>query len=146
MSPNYLECKDELVETKDSRQVKNDEPVVITSNSMVADTRQNTVTFIGSVKAVKGDMILLAEKMVVRYIPESGKIKDIEATGNINLTKGQSIIKSDKANYDAAEDKVVFVGNLSALVGKNKITGTKIIFYVSTERTVVENSSVHIIN
>jgi len=147
---SYSEVKDELanknLQTKDSGQIKNTAPIVITSGSLLADTRQNVVTFIGTVKAVKADLVILADKMVVRYIPESGKVKDIEATGNINLTKGGNIIKSDKANYDAIEDKIIFVGNSHAIVGKNKITGTKIIFYISTERSIVENSSVHIIN
>ena len=120
--------------------------IIITSGSLIADTKQNIVTFIGTVKVVKGDMILLADKMAVKYTPENGKVRDIEATGNIKLSKGNNIINSDTANYDAIEEKIVFLGNLKAEVGKNRITGTKITFYINNERSIVENSSVHIIN
>lgn len=148
---SYSGTEAEKTEIKDNVQIDNgqtkkDEPIVITSVSLIADTKQNIVTFVDHVKAVKGNMVLLADKMEVKYFPETGKVKDIKASGSITLTKGSNVIKSDIANYDSIDDKVIFTGNLSARVGKNIITGTKIIFYINNERSLVENSKVRVLN
>jgi lipopolysaccharide export system protein LptA len=42
----------------------------------------------------------------------------------------------------AAEQKIVFTGNPRAVEGSNVITGTKMIYLIAEDRSIVENSKV----
>ena len=117
-------------------------PLIITSEHLNADNKNRIATFTGSVKAVKGDSTLYADKMVVYYTEDQKKVDRIEATGNIRLYKETKTITAEKAVYYGASDSVVFTGSPQANDGKNQIAGTKMTYYIQDDRTVVENSHV----
>ncbi len=118
------------------------ETIVITSESLVADNKKNTATFQGSVKAVKGDIILFADEMTVFYTEDQGKIKRIVAEGNTKLVQGKRIITSDKAEYFVEKETIILTGNPIASEGNNVISGTKMEYFINNERVVVEKSKV----
>ncbi|MBF0463610.1 MAG: lipopolysaccharide transport periplasmic protein LptA [Nitrospirae bacterium] len=120
-------------------------PLIITSNQLSTDNKNKTATFTGSVKAVKGETTFYADKMVVYYTDDQSKIKQIDATGNTKLIRGEKIVTAAKTVYFAgADEHVVFTGNPVATEGKNTITGTKMTYYMSDDRSVVENSRAHL--
>lgn len=121
------------------------EPIVITSQSLIADNRAKTALFEGTVIAKKGEITLFADKMLVYYSEEKGdsSIKKIEAEGNIKLVRDKRVITSRFASYFAEPDeKIVFTGEPVASDGENVIKGTKMIYFVKDDRSVVENSKV----
>ncbi|MEO5361592.1 MAG: hypothetical protein H7843_14300 [Nitrospirota bacterium] len=120
-------------------------PLIVTSNTLVADNKKRTATFNGSVKAVKGDVTFYANTMVVFYTEDKNQqIDHIDAKGNIRLIQGDKIITSDQAVYYGANERVVFTGRPEAKEGKNIVTGTKIEYFFETDVSFVENSRVHL--
>ncbi len=127
---------------KEKKSNKEDEKLIITSHSLIADKKTNTVIFEGSVKARKGDTVIYGDKMVVKYTEQGGKVKEIHIYKNIRVIQGDSKITSDRAVYLAKKDKIIFTDNPKAEDGMNRITGSKIIYFINDERTIIENSRV----
>ncbi|MCX7988990.1 MAG: lipopolysaccharide transport periplasmic protein LptA [Thermodesulfovibrio sp.] len=130
-------------------EVKKDanEPIIITSQSLINDNKAKTATFDGNVVAKKGDVTLNANKMIVYYEEEEkgGNIKMIEAVGNVKLQKAERLITAHKATYfPEPEEKVVFTGEPRVTEGKNLITGEKITFFIKDDRAIVEKSKVYL--
>lgn len=126
------------------------EPVTITSQILTADNKANIAIFEGSVKAVKGDIILYADKMTVYYQDEkagTSSIRKIDAEGNIKLIRGDRVVASGFAQYfSETEEKVVFTGEPKATDGESVITGSKMTYFFRNDRYVVENSKVFMRN
>ncbi|UCE80081.1 MAG: hypothetical protein JSV13_05485 [Nitrospiraceae bacterium] len=119
-------------------------PIQVTSDTLTADKIARTMLFEHNVIARSQDMTLYADKMVVTYKKETGDVSVIEATGSVKLNKDTQLITAQTATYYADEDKVVFSGNPRALDGENVVTGTRMIYFISDDRTYVENSSVYL--
>ena len=117
-------------------------PITITSEMLTADNKAHTALFERSVVARTTDMTLFADRMLVSYDKDSGDIKTIDAEGNIKLLKGTRVIISQKANYYADGDKVIFTGEPRATDGENVVTGTKITYLLNEDRYLVEDSKV----
>lgn len=125
------------------------EPTVITSQKLTADNKAKTAFFEGSVVAKKGDMTMFADSMMVYYSEdkEGSNIKKIEAEGNVKLIKGDRIVTSRFATYfSEPEEKIVFTGEPVASEEENVVTGTKMIYFVKDDRSIVENSKVFLKN
>lgn len=117
-------------------------PITITSSTLTADNRAHTALFEGSVTAKTEDTTLHADKMLVHYT-EAGKVTRIEASGHVKLVKGERVITSDEATFLADEEKVVFTGQPKAVEGTTMVTGTKMIYLIKEDRSVVEQSRVY---
>lgn len=117
-------------------------PVVITSESLVADNKNNTATFEGSVVAKTDDIAMYADKMTVFYDNAERKVIKIHAEGNVKVNKDEQALFSDEAIYIETESKIIFTGSPRAVEGENVISGTQIIFHIEDERVVVEGSRV----
>jgi lipopolysaccharide export system protein LptA len=117
-------------------------PVVITSESLVADNKKNTATFEGSVVAKTEDIIMQSDRMTVYYDNAERKVIKIHAEGNVKVNKEERALFSDEAIYVEAESKIIFTGSPRAVEGENVISGTQIIFHIDDERVVVEGSRV----
>ncbi|MBI5739288.1 MAG: hypothetical protein HZA16_01095 [Nitrospirae bacterium] len=117
-------------------------PVVITSRTLTADSKNNTAVFEGSVIAKTEDVTIYSDKMTVFYDNSESKIKQIEAAGNVKVHSKERAIFSDEAIYLDEERKIIFRGNPKAVEGENVITGTQIIFFINDDRAVVEGSRV----
>lgn len=124
-----------------------DEPIVITSQSLINDNKAKTATFDGNVIAKKGEVTLNANKMIVYYEEEEkgGNIKKIEAVGNVKLRRAERLITAHKATYlPEPDEKVIFTGEPRATEGKNLITGEKITYFLKDDKAVVEKSKVYL--
>lgn len=124
------------------------EPTIITSESLTADNKAKTALFEGSVVARKGEMTLFADKMLVYYSEKKGSsnIKKIDAEGNVKLIKGDRVVTSRFATYfSEPEERIIFTGEPRASEGENVVTGTKMIYFMKDDRSIVENSKVFLI-
>lgn len=123
------------------------EPIIITSMTLINDSKTKTATFEGNVIAKKGQTTLYASKMIVYYEEEQkgGDIKMIEAIGNVKLVKADRVITSHKATYyPEPEEMVIFTGEPRATEGKNLVTGEKITYFMKDDRALVEKSKVYL--
>jgi len=123
------------------------QPIIITSKTLINDSKAKTATFEGDVVAKRGEVTLYAAKMIVYYEDEQkgGNIKMIEAIGNVKLVKGDRVITSHKATYyPEPEERVIFTGEPRATEGKNLVTGEKITYFMKDDRSLVEKSKVYL--
>ncbi len=116
-------------------------PVEITAEKLVADNRAHTAVFEGTVVARQGKITLYADWMKVFY-SETGDVRKIEARGNVKLIKGAREITSGEAVYYRELQKIVFTGNPVATEGNSTISGDRMVYYITNDRSVVENSRV----
>jgi lipopolysaccharide export system protein LptA len=119
-----------------------DKPIIITSKTLIANNKTNTVIFEGDVVAKDEDLTIYSDKMVVSYNNSLGEVTEIHAYGNVRAVKDKSVIFSKEATYLGAEGKIVFKGEPKAVEGENVITGTEIVYYIKTKRTIVKGSRV----
>lgn len=125
--------EEKLIETKG--------PITITSSTLTADNKAHTALFEGSVMAKTETTTIHADKMLVHYT-DAGKVTKIEATGHVRLVKGERVITSDEATFLADEEKVIFTGQPKAVEGTTMVTGTKMIYLMKEDRSLVEQSRV----
>lgn len=119
--------------------VRRKNPVVITSVSLFAE--KDMATFTGNVIAKTDDMVMYADKMLVKY-GEAGKISTVEAVGNVRVIKATKVITSESALYDTKEDTITLTGGPKLVEGENIIMGTKITFAIKENKTSIEDSRV----
>jgi lipopolysaccharide export system protein LptA len=113
-------------------------PIDITSDTVEADQKQNTVTFKGNVVAKQEDVTLYGNTLVIIYDPDTKKLKEIIAIGNVKVVQLDRRATGQKATFDQDKNKVVLDGDAVVREGANVIRGERITFYVEEERSVVE--------
>lgn len=118
-------------------------PVTITAATLTADNKMHTAVFEGAVIARTDDMIIRSDRMTA-YYSEAGAIIKIDAEGHVKLTTGEKVITSDTATYLAESEKLIFTGQPRAVEGTSLISGTKMIYLIKEDRSIVENSKVFI--
>lgn len=113
-------------------------PIDIASDTVEADQKQNKVTFKGNVVAKQEDVTLFANTLVMIYDPETKKLKEIIASGNVKVVQLDRRATGQKATFDQDQNKVVLDGDAVVREGTNVVRGERITFYVEEERSVVE--------
>lgn len=113
-------------------------PIDIISDTVEADQKTNKVTFSGNVVAKQEDTTLYANTLTIIYDPNTKKLKEIIAAGNVKVVQLDRRATGQKATFDQDKNKVVLDGEAVIREGTNVIRGERIIFYVDEERSVVE--------
>jgi lipopolysaccharide export system protein LptA len=113
-------------------------PIDITSDTVEADQKTNTVTFKGNVIAKQEDTTLYANTLVITYDGDTKKLKEIVAVGNVKVVQLEKRATGQKATFDQDKNKMVLDGDAVVREGANVIRGEKITYYVEEERSVVE--------
>ena len=113
-------------------------PIDITSDTVEADQKTNRITFKGNVVAKQEDTTLYANTLTITYDPNTKKLKEIVAVGNVKVVQLDRRATGQKATFDQEKNKVVLDGEAVVREGTNVIRGERIIFYVDEERSVVE--------
>ena len=126
----------------DSPAKEEKKPIVITSETLTADNKNNTAIFEGTVVARTDDIVMYSDRMTVYYDNEEKKIREIHAEGNVKVNKEERVLFSDEAIYHQPDEKIVFNGNPRAVDGENVISGKQITFYLNDERVEVKGSRV----
>ena len=117
-------------------------PIVITSETLTANNKNNTAVFEGAVVAKTNDLTILSDRMTVFYADSDNNVSKIHAAGNVKVYNSEKVIFAKEALYFNKEEKIIFSGNAKALEGKNLITGKQITLYLKTNRVVVEGSKI----
>jgi lipopolysaccharide export system protein LptA len=113
-------------------------PIDITSDTVEASQKENSVTFKGNVVAKQEDITLYANTVVVYYNPDTKKLKEIMAVGNVRIVQLDRRATGQKATFQQDANKVTFEGDAVLREGENVIRGERIIYYVDEGRSVVE--------
>lgn len=111
---------------------------------------ENHAEFSGNVHAVGDRFEITADQLKIFYQPPSSETGDgiasgnaltmIIATGNVVITSGEKIAKTDQAVYDKSQQTIILIGEQSKVLQNNSyISGEKIIMHTDSEAITVES-------
>ena len=86
------------------------------------------------------DATLQTDKLVVYYDPDTRRLKEIVAFGNVKVLQADRRASSLKAIFNQEDNKIVLEGEAVIREGENVIRGEKVTFFVDEERSVVEGT------
>lgn len=140
------EKKDDLSKTekKVSRKdvgfgfVRSSAPIDILSDTVEANQKQNIITFKGNVIAKQEDITLYTNTLIVIYDPDTKKIKEVQAIGNVRIIELQRRVTSQKAFFYQDENKIILEGDAVIREDDNVIRGERAIYYLNEERSIIE--------
>lgn len=128
----------------------NANPIVIKSDTLEADDAQNRITFTGSVKAKKDDLVIECREMVVFYRDSRDETADrqgrteidrIVATGEVRIERAQGgTATAGKAVYFQETEKVVLTENPVVKKGRDHVEGHRITLFLEEDRSIAEGS------
>ena len=115
-------------------------PIDITSDTVEASQKENTVTFRGNVVAKQEDVNLYANTLVIYYDSETKAIKTVIASGNVKIVQLNRRATGQKVTFNQDVNRVVLEGEAVLREGDNVIRGDRVIYYVDEERSIVEGA------
>ncbi len=124
-----------------------DQPIDITADKLIANQNAAFVEFSGNVKAVQGQTTIIADNLKVFYQESSDanaqvgqdRIKQITATGHVNIRMEDKQAQCEEAVYLAPSQTIILSGQNTRLQSQNNtITGEKITIYQKTGQIIVE--------
>ena len=117
------------------------EAIIITSDRMELDRKKNTISYKGNVVTVRGDATMRSETLTATYDSGMVHLKKVIAEGKVQVTQGGRVATGVKAIYNSQDNTISLVGNPSVRQGKNQISGSRIILFISEDRVVVEGGA-----
>ncbi|HNR12479.1 MAG TPA: lipopolysaccharide transport periplasmic protein LptA [Thermodesulfobacteriota bacterium] len=112
-------------------------PIRISSDRMVADNPQQTVTFFGSVKAVKDDMVIHSDQMTTFY-SKGQEVEKIIAQGNVKISQKDLAASCRMATFLQGAQKIILTGKPKVWQGNNMVSGEKIEILLDQDKILIE--------
>ncbi len=112
-------------------------PLIVTSDQMVTDNKNNMMIFTGKVVAKKGKLTVKADKMTVWSNEDQSDIAKIQAIGSVVITKGAKVATGEQAVYYADVKKIVLTGDPVLRDGKSTAVGERVIYFFDREDMII---------
>lgn len=122
------------------------EQIEINADQLIVDQINKTATFNGNVTAIKGQLILSSDNMIAyyeqpnQYDKQKNNIKIIKAAGNIILKDENQTASSKQASYEVHKKIIILEDHVTLKKGANILTGQKLIYDISTQKSQLYNS------
>ena len=124
--------------------------IYITADSLIADSEARCAEFIGNVRAVQEDTVIIADRLKIFYkkVEDSNKgltsseesIEKIVSSGNVKINFDDQVAVAQHAVYTSKTGVIVLTGpNAKITSGTNFVSGEKITLYRSEDRITVES-------
>ncbi len=113
-------------------------PINIKSDSLALDYKGKIIVWTGNVHAVQSGTDLICDVMHAYYGTDFNDIKLVVADHNVKITQGGRWATSDHAVLDQAKRVITMTGNPVIHDGPDQITGTKVLVYLDSQKSVVE--------
>ncbi len=105
------------------------QPIVIESQKLIYNKKEHKATYVGSVIAQKGDIVLKGDKLIV-YFDKTGKVVEkVEVIGNVKMFKEKGEGTCNKLEYYPSEDRIVLIGDAKLKKEKNVVMGDRIVAF-----------------
>ena len=144
---------------------KSKEPITITADQLDYDYKANVVVYHGTVQAAQGKVVLHSDQLRITFdntkdgksdksdkadgpkpaasgdptaVAETGKVKEIVATGSVRIDQGTRFATGGKAIFDQTSRTVVMTENPVLHDGPNEVAGDRIVVFIDENRSVVE--------
>lgn len=106
-----------------------DEPIDITGDSL--ELVDDVATWSGNVRAMQGDAILTADKLVAT-LDDDGAFKTIRALGGVRYSNGKEAVAGEQALYNAADRSITISDNVVVTQGKTVMTGGVLVYWLDS--------------
>ena len=130
-----------------------DKPVKIDAGALEVRDKSKIATFSGNVQVVQGDTTLRCNTLQVFYDQGGagnsltaakpgpagqGKIRRLEARGNVVVTQKEQTATGETGIFDMAENTVTLNGNVMISQGTNTLKGEKLVVNLTTGISHIE--------
>ena len=108
--------------------------IEITANKMEWNKSKNIVIAIGNAKAIKGKMVITANKIIANITnnEEADEISALNAEGRVNFKGKNQTATGQNAYYDLNKDVIILTGNVSLEKLNNVLVGDKLVIDFKT--------------
>jgi len=119
-------------------------PIHIQSDTMEAFSQQKLVIFSGHAIAVRGEVVLKGDRILVYYKSaenskdKEGEVDRIEVQGNVIVTQGERTAQGKHAVYRQGIGEITLTGDATLREGRNVVKGDKVTWNLEGKRGVVE--------
>ena len=100
--------------------------------------KEKYVLFKGSVIAKQEDLFIFADIIEAYMNEETNEIEKAIARGNVKIVKQDRTATCLEAIFENAKGEITLKGNVVVYQGKDKLSGDVIVYYVNTDRVVVQ--------
>jgi lipopolysaccharide export system protein LptA len=124
-------------------------PLDVDADKLEVDQGGGHAVFTGNVKAVRGDWTMTSARADIDYDTggkkSGGDIKEVVATGNVVITRNNTlspddVATGDKAVYTPGTSKLVLTGSAVKLTrGGHTLTGTRLDYDTASGQAVMQN-------
>ncbi len=118
-------------------QAAQNEPVQVTADRMVSDSRTDEVVFTGNVETRRGDLYVKADRLEVKQDRQSKKVARMVAVGNVFIRRGEQAATAERATFFESEQKAVLTGNPHAWEGNTEVWGEEMVFLLAEGNMIV---------
>ncbi len=118
------------------------QPVNYAADRIELQDRQNRVVLSGNVEIDQGDLRLTAQRTTVAY-SDSGavRIQRIDASGNVNVRRGNERASGAAGVYDFNRRVIVLSGGVSLQRGGDTLNGGRLVIDLNTGLSSVDGNS-----
>jgi lipopolysaccharide export system protein LptA len=113
-------------------------PVNIVSDTMEGFDKEKYVIFKGSVRVKQEDLSISADTVEAYTSKDTNEIEKAIAKGNVKIIKLDRTATCREAVFETAKGEITLKGDVVVYQGKDKLSGDVIIYYVNTDKVVVQ--------
>jgi lipopolysaccharide export system protein LptA len=143
---------------------KSKEPITVISDKLDYDYKANIVVYRGAVEVTQGDVKMVADVLTITLendkqndkkpttetpisdppaqaapaSTDTGKVKEMVATGNVRIDQGTRWAVGGRATYEQQQRTLVLTENPVLHDGPNEVVGERVTVYLDENRSVVE--------
>ncbi len=110
--------------------------LVVTGDRSTWSLADEVVAFTGNVRATRGDVVLTAERLTLRYA--GGRLVDAHAEGAVRVERGARTATAERADLDAATGRIALQGRPELRDGPHRMTGDAMALWLDDDRMECE--------
>ncbi len=145
MVPHGAHAAQKAVDTKSMKKAQQTRKVDVTADAMEIQDDRNRAVFTGNVKAVRDDVTLYTDRLIVEY----SKVKDkagnektdatfLTAEGHVKIVSPEQTITGERARMDVKKELLWVTGNVTIRKKKTLVRGQKLFANLKTNVSRVE--------
>jgi lipopolysaccharide export system protein LptA len=113
------------------------DPVQVSADRMVSDSRTEQTVFSGNVEIRRGDLYVRADRLEVKQNRDTRRVSQMVAVGNVLIRRGEQAATGERATFFESEQKAVLTGNPHAWEGTTEIWGEEMVFLLAEGSMIV---------
>ena len=119
----------------------NAKQIKIISDKLEIIRAENISIFSGNVYAIKDNLSIWSEKLIMTSSKDEKEVKEINAHGNVKIVREELSINGDKARYDPIQNKLFVFGKVEVLQNQSIILCDKIIVDLENSSSIMSSDS-----